>query len=217
MLETVKEIYLGILKMFAPIVPFLTENLWKQMGQKEESVHLCEWPKFNGKKIDGGLEEEFGVAMKVIEKGLAERDKAGIGLRWPLSKAVVKSSLDLSKELEEVIKVQLNVKKLDVEKAKDKEILVELHTLMTPELEAEGYARELARKVQAERKNAKLKKGEMISLQIFAESKIKKMLEKHTEFLKARTNSKEIKFTDKADKGAIELRIRDDKINIKFH
>ena len=216
-LETVKEIYLGILKMFAPIVPFLTENLWKQMGQKEESVHLCEWPKFNGKKIDGGLEEEFGVAMKVIEKGLAERDKAGIGLRWPLSKAVVKSSLDLSKELEEVIKVQLNVKKLDVEKAKDKEILVELHTLMTPELEAEGYARELARKVQAERKNAKLKKGEMISLQIFAESKIKKMLEKHTEFLKARTNSKEIKFTDKADKGAIELRIRDDKINIKFH
>lgn len=216
-LETVREVYLGILKMFAPIVPFMADHLWRQIGQKEESVHLCEWPKFDEKKIDEKLEAEFDIAMKIMEKGLAERDKAGIGLRWPLSKAVVKSAIELNKELEEVIKNQLNVKKLEIEKIKDKETQVELHTMMTPELEAEGYARELARKVQAERKNAKLRKGDMISLEICAENKVKNMLENHLEFLKDRTNSKEIKFVGKIEKNAIELKIKDDKISVKFH
>jgi isoleucyl-tRNA synthetase len=216
-LETVKEVYLGILKMFSPIVPFMTDHLFRQMGQKEESVHLSEWPKFDPKKIDERLESEFELTMRILEKGFAERDKAGIGLRWPLSKAVVKSSVILNKELEEVIKNQLNVKKLEVEKVKDKEILVELNTSMTPELEAEGYTRELARKIQAERKNAKLKKGDMISLEISTESKVKKMLERHLGFLKERTNSKEIKFVDKIDKNGMELKIKDEKINIKFH
>ncbi|MFH1802964.1 MAG: isoleucine--tRNA ligase [archaeon] len=216
-LETLKEVYLGILKMFAPIVPFMTESLWGQMGQKEESVHLCKWPKFDLKKIDTEIEVEFDVAMKMIEKGLAERDKAKVGLRWPLSKAVVKSSLKLNEELESVVKGQLNIKRLEIKNVKDKEIQVELHTLMTPALEAEGYSRELARKIQAERKKAGLKKGELIDLEVFVDGKLKKMLEEHLDFLKERTNSRGVKFVDKIDKDAINFKIKDDKIEVKFH
>jgi isoleucyl-tRNA synthetase len=216
-LETLKEVYIGIIKMFSPIVPFITEHLWKQLGEKEESIHLCDWPKFDSKKINTELEAEFNVAMKIIEKGLAERDKEKIGLRWPLSKAVVKSSLNLEDSLQELIKSQLNVKKLEIKKIKDKETQVELHTLMTPELEAEGYSRELARKIQAERKKAGLKKGELIDLEVAVDDKLKKMLEKHIEFLRERTNSKGVKFVDKIEKNALSFKIKDDKIDVKFH
>ena len=216
-LETLKEIYLGVLKMFAPTVPFLTDHLWRQMGQKEESVHLCKWPEFNPKKINPELEVEFDVAMKIIEKGLAERDRERIGLRWPLSRAVIKTSLKLSEELGEVVKNQLNVKNVEIKSGKDKEAKVELHTLMTPELEAEGYSRELARKIQAERKKAGLKKGEMIDLEISVDGKLKKMLEIHFDFLKERTNSSGVKFVDKIGKDAVNFKIKDDKISIKFH
>jgi isoleucyl-tRNA synthetase len=216
-LETVKEVYLGVLKMFSPVIPFVTEHLWKQMGQKEESVHLCEWPRFDEKRINKKLEKQFDVAMKVIEKGMAERDKIGIGLRWPLSKAVVKSSLKLDSTLEELVKGQLNVKTLKVEEVKDNEIKIELDILMTPELEAEGYSRELARKIQAERKNAGMKKGDIISLEIFADDRLKKMFESHLGFLKERTNSEVVKFVDKIGKDMINFKIKDGKIGVKFH
>jgi len=216
-LDTLKEIYLGILKMFAPAVPFLTEHIWGQMGQKEESVHLCSWPKFDAKKIDKKLEEEFDVAMRIIEKGLAERDREKVGLRWPLSKAVVKSSLNISQELIEVVKNQLNVKKLEVKNVKGKEIQVELDTLMTPELESEGYARELARKIQAERKKAGLKKGEVISLKVCVSERIRNFLKNHIDFLKERTNSKELIFVDRLDEKAISFGIKDDRVAVKFH
>ena len=61
----------------------------------------------------------------------------------------------VSKELTELIKSQLNIKNVELKVDKEnKEISVELNTQMTPSLEAEGYAREISRKVQAARKTA---------------------------------------------------------------
>ena len=56
--------------------------------------------------------------------------------------------LKLSNKVEEIVARQLNVKKIEAKKGKD--LTVKLDTKITPELEAEGFARELARKVQAE-------------------------------------------------------------------
>ncbi|MBU0760970.1 MAG: isoleucine--tRNA ligase [Nanoarchaeota archaeon] len=209
-----REIYTELLKMCAPICPFLTEHLWQSMGQKEQSVHLCKWPKFEVKKIDKKLEESFDVAMKIIEKGLAERDRERIGLRWPLSKAVIKSSSNLGKELGDIIARQLNVKKVEVKIAKGNESVVEIDTKITPELEAEGFAREVARKVQAERKKAGLKKGQLIELKVFADDKVREMLSKWEKFLKERTNSKKIEFA--AGKGKTMFEVREREIGISF-
>src|SRR3989338_7523277 len=165
-LETAKEVYLGILKMLAPVTPFISEHLFGMMGQRESSVHLCDWPKFDSKKIDGKLEKEMTQALMIVEKGLADRDKEQIGLRWPLSRAevVTAGKVSLSEDMKEIIGRQLNVKNFSF--VSGKELSVSLNTKMTWELEAEGFARELARKVQAERKNAGLKKGELINLRV---------------------------------------------------
>jgi len=114
-----------------------------------------------------------------------------------LAKAIVYGNLKLNKELQEIIKNQLNVKKIDFKKRK--EISVEIDTKITSELEAEGYARELSRQIQAFRKKLGLEKKNKVKTIIIADDDFKKILEKQEEFIKNRTNSKklEIVTTDK--------------------
>jgi len=192
--KVLREIRLGILKLIAPITPFLAEKIWQELRVKkivkEESIHLSELPSPDKKRIDPALEKEFGKVLKIIELGLAERDKAKIGLRWPLAKAVVSGAID--EKLKGIIARQLNVKKVELENSE--ELSVSLDTEQSFELEAEGYAREFARKVQAERKNAGLVKSDIVNLKIICDSDMKKMLEKNIDFLLERTNSKKIDF-----------------------
>ena len=84
----------------------------------------------------------------------------------------------LGKEVQEIIARQLNVKKIEL---KSGELKVELDTKMTPELEEEGYARELARFIQNERKKAGLTKENKI--EIFIESELNSTFEKQKNFL----------------------------------
>ena len=217
-------VYTGILQLLAPVIPFLTEKIWQSLREKgivnDESVHLCDWPKADKKKVDIELEKNFELAMKIVENGLAERDKVKIGLRWPLACANVSSPNVLDDQLKDIIARQLNVKKVNIEKARDNMIEVNLDTEMSEELESEGFAREIARKIQAERKNAGLKKGDLIELKLKISKKLSNMLSSHNEFLKERTNSKKIEiieFTDdKKEKDEIVFTVKDEKITISF-
>jgi len=199
-----REIYIGLLKLSSPMVPFITEKIWQELKDKkivkEESVHLCSWPKSDKKRIDKNLEAKFDNTFKIIELGLAERDKIKIGLKWPLQKATVfiKGKENL-KETEEIIKNQLNIKSIDWKSpaSKDTEFDLELDKTQTPELEAEGYARELSRHVQSFRKKLGLNKNDIIELVIITDKELKEILEKEKNFIKNRTNSK--KFSIKVE------------------
>ncbi|MEK6934129.1 MAG: isoleucine--tRNA ligase [Nanoarchaeota archaeon] len=216
---TLKEVFLKLIKLCAPFFPFITENIWQSWKEKnivlEESVHLSDWPEVEKKTINEKLENNFEYIFKIIEIGLSERDKLKIGLRWPLASADIISQNKISKKFQEIIKRQLNVKKIFIKEGK--EVKVILDTKTTFELEAEGYARELARKLQAERKNAGLIKNDAIILKIFADKEIIKMLKIHERFLKDRTNSKKIEFIEGENtKEAIVFTIREKKIHFFF-
>lgn len=209
------------LKLLAPIVPFLSEKLWQTLKEKkivsEESIHLCQWPQAKEKMIDVKLEEDFLAIAKSIELGLAERDKAKIGLRWPISKAEVSSSYKFKEEQGELIARQLNAKKVVFKKTKDKDISVSLDTNITPQLESEGFARELARKIQAERKKMGLKKGDMIKLIVNCDKDLQKMFSDNIDFIKDRTNTASVSFTDdKNAKGEILFTIKERNISLLF-
>ena len=160
---------------------------------------MSKWPKADKKKINKKLEESFDWLLGIIEKGFSERDKAKIGLKWPLAKATIYYPKNIEKKLEEIIKFQLNVKKIMWKKFSEKDWRVELDTILTPELEAEVYAREMSRQVQAFRKKLGLQKRNKIKLFIFADDEFRNVLEKQKEFIKKRTNSKELEIvtTDK--------------------
>lgn len=217
--EILKEIRIGLLKSFAPIAPFVSDFIWQDLRAKEYvkemSIHLAGWSKFNSQKINTDLEERFSVALNLIEKGLAERDREKIGLKWPLSKASVYSNQKLDDELEQILLKQLNIKKIEWKESNGKEVKVELDTKITPELEAEGFARELTRRVQAERKNMGLKKENLIDLSINVDVGMAKRLESQIEFIKERTNSKRVEFVkDKTE--FIEFNIKECKFGIKI-
>lgn len=217
--DVLHKIIVGILKMIAPIMPFVSDKLWQDLAKEnlveEESIHLSLFPNVDKKKIDSNLEKEFLDGLKVIESGLAERDKMKIGLKWPLAGVEVKSPGKIGSEMGEIIKRQLNVKDINVKKAE--ELVLNLDLKMTPELEAEGYSREVARKVQSERKIAGLKKGELVDLEIYCDKNVSTMLERHLEFMKARTNSRKISFSDgKIPNGANVFTVKENKIGINF-
>jgi isoleucyl-tRNA synthetase len=187
--KIVREVMEKISLLLAPFAPYISEFIYSKFSGK--SVHLSKWPKPEKNKIDKKLEEDFEIILKAIEAGLAERDKAKIGLRWPLGEANVECSREIKKDMQKVIANQLNVKKVNIKinpKLKSS-ILVQLNTTLDEQLEAEGYAREMARQVQAFRKKIGMQKQEKIELFIFTDDELKKMLEKFRKFLTERTNS----------------------------
>ena len=185
-----------ISKILAPIIPFATEKIFRDLDNNE-SVHLKDWPKsdktFN--KESEELIEKMQKVRDIVSLGLRERDRSQIGLKWPLNKAVIKTSQTIKeKELLEIIKQQLNVK--DLELNKSEEFCVELDTTLTSELENEGFMREISRNVQAFRKKMGLKKDNKISLKIGCEKELEEKLKENLNELKTRTNSENIEFVE---------------------
>jgi isoleucyl-tRNA synthetase len=216
--ELLGEIRLALLKLLAPICPFMTEKVWQELREKkvveEESVHLSDWPKLNEKMIDRKLEENFDVVFEIIEKGLAARDAGKIGLRWPLAKASIlcKNTKEIEK-FSDIIGGQLNVKQVAFKESGETSILFD--TKMTPELEAEGFAREISRAVQAERKKKGLVKDDKIKLSVAVSKGLIKKLEKMKDMIKERTNSKSVSFTTEKLSGTV-IKVKDEDVEIVF-
>ena len=223
--DTLKEIEKNVLLLIAPIAPFIAEKIWQKLRERkivsEESIHLSSWPRHDAKKIDAKLEEDFANLLKVIETGLKERDCAKIGLKWPLASADITAKFNLNDEMKELVKNQLNVKKVffnRVEKADT--ITVKLDVNMTPELEAEGFAREISRKVQALRKEAGLIKSDTISLILLVTDNLRQKIGSFEEFIKERTNSRKLEIANHSnitdDKNIKIEKIKEEKVGILF-
>ena len=186
--KTLRYVLEKITKIMAPLIPFVTEKIYQDMNGKDKSVHLEDYPKANMKLLDKKLEKEMQTTRDIVSTALRERDKAHIGIKWPLAKAIIKSSIKPNEKLNEVIKEELNIKELTYKKADQLEI--ELDTTPTQELEAEGFAREISRKIQAARKKAGLIKSDEIELEIASDFNDK--LESQTDFIKERVGAKTI-------------------------
>ena len=89
---------------------------------------------------------------------------------------------------------QLNVKSLEF--LRSESLLVELDLNLTPELESEGYAREVSRKVQAFRKKLGLNKEDKIKLSLVLEDDLKQILSSQHSLLKDRTGSLSLEILD---------------------
>ncbi|MAG40124.1 isoleucine--tRNA ligase [Candidatus Pacearchaeota archaeon] len=198
--SVLEEVYTKTLQMFSTICPLFTENIWQSLREKEvvkeESIHLSNWPKVDDKKIDEKLELRFNSLSEIIEAGLRLRDKEQIGLKWPLASVELAGYIGLNEDEKEIIKSQLNVKKILQDKDRGlKSPEIKLDTKLTPALEAEGFAREICRRVQAGRRKAELVKEDKIELSI--ESEFDELLEKQEGFIKERVGAASIKLESK--------------------
>lgn len=192
-LSTIYEVLETLSKLIAPFVPFTSEYVWQKLTKnnfedENKSVHLESWPEAN-KNIDSELLKDMKKIREIVSIGLKQRDQNKVGLKWPLSKVVIYS--EKIKGFDEILKEQLNVKEVEFRLGRG-DLTVELDFELTPELEAEGYAREVSRHVQAFRKNLGLQKKDKIELSVFIDDEFREILEKQREFIKERTNAKEL-------------------------
>lgn len=152
-------------KLMAPINPFLSESIYTNLTKKE-SVHLADWPtegKINAKSEI--LIEEMVKAREVSEKVHGIRKDKMIPVRQPLSKLQISNYNFQIKEIEKLIKDEVNVKEI-LSKSGKGEIVVNLDTNITEELKQEADARELVRKIQDERKKLGLNLTQKIDVSL---------------------------------------------------
>lgn len=109
---TTYEVLVGVTKMLAPMIPFITEEIYKRLTD-EESVHLTLLPELNEELIDTALEDRMELIRKVVALGRAGREDAKIKVRQPLGEILLDSELkDTIGDLTGLIEEELNVKNI---------------------------------------------------------------------------------------------------------
>ena len=190
-------VLLNLVKIIAPVMPFFAEEIYFKLrtAQMPESVHLCDWPETSKEKIDFALNEKMEKTRNIVSAALAERAEKGIKVRQPLSALKIKSEdLKNEEELLELIKEEVNVKKIVFDKKIEKE--VELNTKMTPELEEEGELRDIIRHIQDMRKKSGLKPEDKISILAFGSKDLNDILNKKKDFILKETLAENLKIND---------------------
>jgi isoleucyl-tRNA synthetase len=174
MLYTLYKTCLDTLKLLSPFIPFITESLYQDFFskfEKEESIHLCNWPEVEKEFVNEKLEKEMIIAKKIVEASNAVRHEENIKLRYILSSLKVDGKEELkeaAEDLKEVIEEMANVREVKVEtieKGKDIENgKLLLSREVTQEIRDEWLLSELIRGVQDARTKMKLEIKDKIEL-----------------------------------------------------
>ena len=116
--ETLYTCLVTISKTAAPMIPFMTEEIYQNIARKvdanaPESIHLCRFPEVNEQFIDKDLEDKMGELLKVVVAGRACRNASNIKNRQPLAQMFIKADEKLDKFYTDIIADELNVKKAE--------------------------------------------------------------------------------------------------------
>ena len=109
---TTYEVLVGLSKLLAPISPFLSEEIYRNLTGLE-SVHLADYPICNSEYIDEELENRMDLVIDFISMGRNSRDEAKIKVRQPIQDVIIDSKYkNIIGDMEELIKEELNVKEV---------------------------------------------------------------------------------------------------------
>ena len=147
-------------KLLAPYTPFFAELLYQNLSASQESVHLEAWPVSQLKNLDQQLLVQVDLLQKLLAAGRSARKETGFKVRQPLAQLTIGADAESVKilndqpELLALLRDELNVKKINL--AMQESLHLVFETQLTPELIAEGQARELMRAIAQKRKELQL-------------------------------------------------------------
>ena len=102
--------------LLAPIVPFITENVWQELlrpveSSLPESVHLADFPVAKVSHIDSVLSSQVAQTRRIVELGRAARAESSLKIRQPLGRALIAAAgwNLLPKAMKDQIAEELNV------------------------------------------------------------------------------------------------------------
>ncbi len=183
-------------KLLAPLAPYTAEYVAGEVGRTgfsdaSSSVHRAAWPSAIHRR-HREIEEAMAGLRELVETGRELRQRAGVRSRIPLEEILlVGAAADplqfLGTDGEVLLKEELNVRVVRRESAapaagfpSDDWVVredeagprVALKKRLTPELVAEGYVREVLRRLQNARKELKLRYTDRVRLSLYASGEL---------------------------------------------
>ena len=133
---TLYKTLLTILKMFSPIIPFITEEIYQNMfkeNEKDVSIHVSSWPEIENEFIDSEIESTGDMAVAIISAIRQYKSSKGLALNSEVGKLVIDCEDDETRQkistVSDDIKGTMKVKDIDFGKG---------------EIEVEGYKIKIA-------------------------------------------------------------------------
>jgi isoleucyl-tRNA synthetase len=102
----------------APVMPYLSEEIYQNFNGESESVHLAPYPQVNDALVDVELEAQMAIARKLVDACANARQKAEIKQRWPVASIIIESedpvAMRAVEDLQDVLKEQINAKEIKI-------------------------------------------------------------------------------------------------------
>ena len=103
-----------ISRLMAPVSPFYSDMLYRDLTGSTKSVHLADYPTCNESVIDSDLEHRMAMAQKVTSMVLALRRKKNLKVRQPLTSIMIPVTDDVQRAaieaVSDLITSEVNVK-----------------------------------------------------------------------------------------------------------
>ena len=200
-------------KLLAPFTPFLAEELYQNLvcsvfPDAPDSVHLTDFPAADETKIDSELSNDIKIVMKVSSLGRAVRSQAGIKVRQPLDRVVVRVGSNRDREgverlLPQILE-ELNVKGVEFADSmaqldkpgfvvnSEGNFGVAINTDISPALQAEGLAREIVHRLQTMRRSAGFDIADHITTYYQGDTYVKQVMADFADYIKQETLSRQL-------------------------
>jgi isoleucyl-tRNA synthetase len=128
-LSTLHECLDVLTRVLAPLIPFVTEQVWGALFATTggvDSVHLSSWPATDASLVDPQLCEQVALVRRLVELGRSARADSKMTTRQPLGRALISAPgwATLPSELKDEVREELNV--VDLASLSEAEELVEL-------------------------------------------------------------------------------------------
>ena len=127
---TLYKTLLTILKLFSPIIPFITEEIYQKMfkeHEKDVSIHVSSWPEIEKEFVNKEIEEIGNMTIAVISSLRQYKSSKGMALNSEVDMLTIECDEDAKKKLEKTLEdIKGTMKVKDIEFGKG-------------EIEVEGY------------------------------------------------------------------------------
>jgi isoleucyl-tRNA synthetase len=210
---TLYECLVTLSKLMAPLTPFLAEEMYQNLvcsvlADAPDSVHLTDFPVADESKIDKRLIKEVSAVIELVSKVRALRNEKGMKVRQPISKMVLDIKAEWIKRaisrFASEIKEEVNIKEVeftdDISKYDSKRYAFStwgtsstgIDTQLTPELEMEGIAREVVRRLQTMRRSAGFDIADHIITYYQGDDYIRQVMADFADYIKQETLSQNL-------------------------
>ncbi|TAL48552.1 isoleucine--tRNA ligase [archaeon] len=227
-LSVLHHVLLTLSKLFAPITPFIAEEMYHGLEGKE-SVFQMSWPDADKKLVDKKLEENVAIVQKIVEASLSARQKAGLKLRWPVKEVIVvsgdKKISDAVKGAKGILVAFANAKGARVvakEPAGEFSLIdigvakVMVASKLGDELMGEAMVRELTRGVQSIRKLNNFNVNESIVLTLATDKDSEKVLAKFKDDIRKEVGASKVGIGSLKGKYTGKVEFEGKKIEVAF-